>query len=591
MKTLNFLTFLTGLLLSSSLVAQPFEMAYHGPAAHDYQHYSIETTPGGDYVLAGTIYDHATGQTDIHLLKIDAVGNNLWEVSIDYMGFDDAALDVVVDPAGDIVLTGYVSNSPNFPEMYVAKYDPAGGFMGDHIINGFPTAASAGTNIMFSNQTGTYIVGGFHHDPPVNYPLLSGEAVVIELDPALNPINTTFLSTPGGPSAHSSINDIVEINGFGYFVTGTYESSGGSPSVMAVLLDPALGMINDLSFNDGSYRDQAGVSALYDAPTDHIYLVSNHDITANPQIRVILGASGGGVMGPEFDLNIFDNTFTQFDGSAFEIMDCPWNPADLVIAGRFKNGPTGGTDNNVWLLQYDKAGLGFINGMFWDVTSPNYENYGLSAMTPLFSTWVGSHPYMYNEEIVTFRPDMLGVTIVAPTDILAPYYGIDVVTTNQMNALGCYEVLNSSIVATSSIYEPIMWTPAGLGAFPPGITGTRSTGQDWNCLDPTLPRGPLTGDGTEDADHQVAGIDTNGDVELNISPNPSNAIFNIRFNSEMVNGNITIMNTVGQIVYRSENITTTQFTGEIDLSEYKNGVYILQLENGSQLITKKLIKK
>ena len=600
MKTLKQLTaVLCFLLLGGSSFAQPFEMAYHGTYgpppwyplyATDFQHYSIESTPAGEYVIAGTVLNSATGNTDIHLMKLDNAGNLLWEVNVDYAGFDDAALDVAVDPANEIVVCGYVSNSPNFPEMYVAKYDPAGGLIMDNIITGFPTAASAGTNIIYSMTTNNYVVGGFHHDPPVMYPLVDGQAVVVELDPGLNPMATSLFSRTGGIEDHSSINDIEEVPGVGYFVTGTYESNWGTPAVLAVMLDPGLNMMNDLSFNDGTATNQCGVSAFYDMPSDEIFLVSNHGSTADPQLRRIVGASGGGFIAQQIDINIFDQTMTPVDGSAFKIMECPWNPADFVIAGRFKFGTSGtGMDNNAWLLSFDKGGLFQTGGMTWNMTSPNYEAFAPTVMGPLFSTWVGSHPYIYNEEIITNRIDMAGLVLIAPTDIASPNYGINVVTTNALNPLGCYDGIRAILSPATTNFDPITFIPFGVGAIPQGLWGQRKTGMDWNCLDPSLPRSAEAYDGKEEITHNLASIEDES-VHFDISPNPSSDIFNIAISGEELQGQFTVTNSIGKVVYVSPQFKTTGYKTQVDLSDFEHGVYIIQFTSGEKQITKKLIK-
>lgn len=607
MKTQNLLmTVICLLCLGASSYAQPFEMAYHGTYgpppgfplyASDFQHYSIETTPGGDYVLAGTVLNSAVGNTDIHLLKIDPTGTILWEVNLDYMGFDDAALDVVVDPAGEIVLTGHVCNSPNFPEMYVAKYDPNGVFMADNIITGFPTAASSGTNIIYSSSTNHYIIGGFHADPPVMHPHVNAEAVLVEVDPALNPVTSSTFSFNGGPAydSHASINDVLEIPGVGYFATGSYESSAGTPGVLAVTVDLGLNLMMDNSFNDGTYIDQRGVTAFYDAATDEIFLVSNHDATSNPQIRRLVGASGGGAIAQELEINLFDPiTGAVIDASAFQLIDCPWNPSQMIMAGRFKFGNITGTgvDNNNWLLEVDKATLGLGASMMWDVTSPNYEAFAPTVMGPLFSTYVGPHPYMYNEEIVTNRNDLMGVVTVTPTDIASPNFGIDVVTTNNMAALGCYQALASFTNPTSHIPEPIMFNPWPVSPMSPNIMGGRSTGMDWNCHDPGLPRLPGTGGGSEVNEAGVSSIAENngGTIGLNVSPNPSSNEFTIVLNGDNLDGTFTVSNAVGQIVYQSAQINGTTYTDRIDLSGFENGIYILRFTGNNQQIVKKLIK-
>lgn len=271
-------------------------------------------------------------------------------------------------------------------------------------------------------------------------------------------------------------------------------------------------------------------------------------------------------------------------------MECPWNPADIVLAGRFKFGP-GTSDNNVWLLSLRKSNFALTGGMLWNVTSANYESFAPTVMGPLFSTFVGAHPYIFTEEIITNRVDMAGLTIVSPTDIASPSYGIDVVTTNGMSSLGCYDPIRAILTPCGHIPDPIVWTPGGLPSNMPGLAVmNRRTGQDWNCHDPSLPRGPETGDGSGDIAHELASIDSENTIGLTVSPNPSTDAFQVQFNGNAVNGQIQVMNNMGQIVYQSGEINTGNFTELIDLSAFENGIYILQFSDGEHQITKKLIK-
>lgn len=587
--------------------SQPFEMGIHGnyfltgggsPA--DFQHYSIETTPGGEYVLAGAI-DPFTGSTltHIHLMKLDATGNQLWSREIS--GFvDDAALDVMVEPNGNIVLTGYVSAASNAPEMYITKYDPSGTLLGQRIITGFPEVGSVGTNIIRSSS-GTYIIGGFFSETPVSYPLTSGQAVLIEVDPnTLNPISTCYLSKGVMSNGHTSINDIIEIPGTGYFATGSYEKSNGTLGVLAVILDYSLNVTTDLSCYFSFIYDERGVSALYDPALDEIFMVSNNDGTKKPLIYRIINASGAATIFENYGVGFFEPGLVPIqitEGSAFQLIESPWDPSKLIIAGRFKNGPIGtGTDNTNWLIEIDKTPwtLSTSDGIMWDMPSSNYATFAPTPMGSLFSTFTGWHSYIYNSEIVTNRGDNAGVVIVAPTsDIIGSSYGFDVVSTNNLNSLGCYEKIIGQISDENFFMDPIESSSgAPIGIHPTLGHFFYNVGQDWICNDPSLPRLPVFGDGTDGAEVKdpsaIAFIDE-ATIDLTIAPNPSADIFTVTFR-ENVKGQFTITNSVGQIVYRSAQINGADYTESIDFSEFESGTYIFQFTNENERIIKKLIK-
>jgi len=78
---------------------------------------------------------------------------------------------------------------------------------------------------------------------------------------------------------------------------------------------------------------------------------------------------------------------------------------------------------------------------------------------------------------------------------------------------------------------------------------------------------------------------------LDVYPNPSNEIFNIKFNIDRLqNLNIKIINVLGKVVYTEDK---QQFIGEytkqISLDNYGKGVYFLEIETDNGIVNKKLI--
>ena len=84
--------------------------------------------------------------------------------------------------------------------------------------------------------------------------------------------------------------------------------------------------------------------------------------------------------------------------------------------------------------------------------------------------------------------------------------------------------------------------------------------------------------------HQgVQDIAENTIPKLFVYPNPSNGNFTIK-SSE--NGIYTITSTAGQVIVSAA--FSTDFN--VDLSNYPKGIYILQVNNGIQIVTYRLIK-
>jgi hypothetical protein len=78
---------------------------------------------------------------------------------------------------------------------------------------------------------------------------------------------------------------------------------------------------------------------------------------------------------------------------------------------------------------------------------------------------------------------------------------------------------------------------------------------------------------------------------LDIYPNPSRDIFNIRFVSEKIQElSIKVLNVYGELVFE-ENIGKFigEFTKSLDLSMSPKGIYILEIKNDDNFISKKIV--
>lgn len=64
--------------------------------------------------------------------------------------------------------------------------------------------------------------------------------------------------------------------------------------------------------------------------------------------------------------------------------------------------------------------------------------------------------------------------------------------------------------------------------------------------------------------------------EITIYPNPTNGIFNIDFKKT---NTIKVLNTMGMVVFEEKNENTTSGTKHIDLSNFANGIYIINVSN------------
>ena len=82
-------------------------------------------------------------------------------------------------------------------------------------------------------------------------------------------------------------------------------------------------------------------------------------------------------------------------------------------------------------------------------------------------------------------------------------------------------------------------------------------------------------------------LNLNGQTEIAVFPNPSNALFNIalQINSD-VNLSYRVINPLGAVVHKIDNVSSKQFA--IDLSNQPSGLYFLQLNVNGEMQTVKL---
>ena len=88
--------------------------------------------------------------------------------------------------------------------------------------------------------------------------------------------------------------------------------------------------------------------------------------------------------------------------------------------------------------------------------------------------------------------------------------------------------------------------------------------------------------------HNCTGVETVENANVKLYPNPNNGEFVISIQG-MGNANITILNSIGSIVYFENDIATENHTMNIDLSHQAEGIYFVRVQNDKQTIVEKVI--
>ncbi len=545
----------------------------------DMNHYSIESLEERqEYVCAGTIFNE--NDTDIHLFKTDLEGNILWEVFIDE-STDDRGLDVTIDLAQDIILTGYITIDGS-SKLFIAKYDMNGNLLGNTILSDFPV--SVGTNVIFSERTEHYIVGGFVADN-LELPLSDNYSILAEFDYDLNYVK--HLEFRGDVSSNlDAINDIVETNN-GYFVTGGVStelgrfvqgvSRFGVQGVLAVSLDYDLSVIGDVSFESTNLR-QNGVSLAYNENADRIFLMSNNSIQHNPVITMINNASVNPTIALEYAL-LIENA-PAFNAAGFQLEFS--GAGVLTAAGYFRSYDISGSGNTrPWIVSFKANGGGMIDGSVWTTDAPEFSFHGGNVL----STFVGEHPFLFTQEILTENVSRRGFVFLGPRTI-NDNYGLDIVSTVGPD---CFEpwTFNSSFLSSFPVNVSIIQNEAVSSNFEQTLISQESI--PFNIC-PSIRAQDIIDDNNQ-LENDNAIVKNNFDFQ--VYPNPSISAFNIELIGENnLSGQFVMKNTLGQIVYSLivEDRGDHQF--KVDIENLNEGIYFLSFKlNDSEIeLTKKVIK-
>jgi len=84
------------------------------------------------------------------------------------------------------------------------------------------------------------------------------------------------------------------------------------------------------------------------------------------------------------------------------------------------------------------------------------------------------------------------------------------------------------------------------------------------------------------------GIESNElEKGIEIYPNPTSGILKINFKNSTDKSEIEIFNSIGQNVFKNNISNQT----EINISTFSNGIYLMKIKNGQNVVTKKIIKE
>lgn len=584
----------------------------------DHNHYSIEAFPNNEqadrFAIAGTRFN-IDGSTDMHVGVIESSNNGfvwIWSEIID-ASEDDRALDLTINPiTNDIVLTGYITVN-NVGKIYAGSFTETGAMLATQFYDDANNKAGAGTNIIYSHCSGNYILGGFLAQT-FDIPLVGNEAILLELNTSLVPISSTSIINADRETA---INDIVEIIGdCEYFVTGSVFDGSNNQAVLVGKFNDALALVNNLSFKsdpNGSSAPHFGASMYYDEEADEVFLLSNNANFANPQLTRISNASGAPSISEHVTLLIDPNGGHYPSG--FYLDKSPEKIAaqlglaqkDLIsISGFHANGwvtPPGTSNYNgnstMWMATIDKgSNFTLADGSVRVVPSMSFTSHGYltSSGAPLFSTYSGSQPYIFTQEIGCIDDYSGNMTFASSASLNnTGFFSVDVFRTSTNSNSECnqhllFEILDenyyhinvSSTTTDMAMYDAVPSTTHYPQLFPYCIPSLIVGNNNQNTQG-------RNANSSEGALNSLVTNDVDPNFEITALPNPFSDVLTINMNETFNSGNVQITNMLGEVVYQKDLSEETSVI-KVNTNEFKSGIYVISYSNDKFQKSEKLIK-
>jgi uncharacterized delta-60 repeat protein len=298
----------------------------------------IAVDGAGNIVVGGFEVD-AVGDPNMWLAKYDPAGAELWAMTFDPSGgLDDRIYGVAIDPDDNILVTGDVDVMPAASDIWVAKLDPQGTELWSRTFDG-PIMGDDGGRGVASDSAGNVAVTGF-----VRVSNADLDIFVAKLDPAGT---TQWSEVVMGPEALDDRGQGVAVTAEDEVVVAGYVSHGGFDRDLWLRKYDADG--DDLwteTWDDGNNGENTGFGVAI-RPDGMIAVAGMTPIIATNQ-DVFLGL---------WDADGALQWYKRFGGQAYlhdnGLAVTSDADSNLVVAG-FRGATE--TDSDIWLRKYDAAG-------------------------------------------------------------------------------------------------------------------------------------------------------------------------------------------------------------------------------------------
>jgi len=273
-----------------------FENTYGGSAAEE--GLDIIATNDGNFILIGTTESSGAGQKDIHVIKIDPNGNQIWENTFGGT-LNDVPNDIIELSSGEFCITGVTESfGSGMRDIYVLWIDQNGNlirqtYYGESDIDG-------GTKLLeIANQE--LMIFGFTR----NYGATSRDFYLLKI----NAIGDSLWSKRYGGNGYEESQSFLRTQNGGYLLNGHSSSTDPNHNMYGVKVDINGNQIWEMNFG-GSQHD-GGQALLINKAGNYVFVGSTESfgngmqdvlfIVTNPNGQELLTHYFGGNQNDQID--------------------------------------------------------------------------------------------------------------------------------------------------------------------------------------------------------------------------------------------------------------------------------------------------
>jgi len=260
---------------------------YDGPGSGEDTAAALVLDPAGNVYVTGASDDSSTG-LDYATVKYDNDGNQLWVARYNGPGNgEDGAAGLAVDPSGNVYVTGRSAGSGGDFDMATVSYDPGGNQVSAVRHNGSAGGPDEGVGITVDELYDVYVTG-FSENTGSGY-----DVTTIKYDSTANVIWTALYNSPGN-GIDRAVALALDPSG-NLVVTGETEGDGN----ITIKYDPA-----GTELWAAPYADPGSTAALALDGAGNVYVTGISDA----------GASGSDYAAVKYDPDGNRIWTAQYDG-------------------------------------------------------------------------------------------------------------------------------------------------------------------------------------------------------------------------------------------------------------------------------------